>query len=131
LLYIEETPFDLVTYSTPERAQKGFAKIAAINGRGDAHKITVEELAHLKHEYEQNTMKKHDYIVSFVDLFRYNSLRLVSVLLTLLTFCISLEFYMPQLVLSTYDLDIYLNGVILGSSQVVSSYFSYLFINRF
>lgn len=44
---------------------------------------------------------------------------------------LSIAFYVPELVLKNYNFSIYINGVILGSSEIFASYFCYLYVNDF
>lgn len=49
-------------------------------------------------------------------MFRYDSLRTISIVSITLHFLISYQFNVPELIIADYALDIYSAGVILGSS---------------
>lgn len=70
-------------------------------------------------------------MITAIDLVRYKSIRCMFAVLMLLSLFLCVAFYMPELVLKNYNLSIYLNGVILGSSEIFASYFCYLYVNDF
>lgn len=52
VLYIEETPFDLIINSTPEKSLTVLEKIALANGKENEHKITLPEIENIKREFQ-------------------------------------------------------------------------------
>lgn len=50
------------------------------------------------------------------DLFKFRSLRMMTIISIILHFLISFEFNVPELVLEDYAMNIYLNGIVIGSS---------------
>lgn len=78
--------------------------------------ISKKEIAEIKEEYEENERQKHDFKISVFDLFRYDSLRNITVISLLLHFLISYSFNLPQMVVKDYAIGIYWSSIILGSS---------------
>lgn len=64
----------------------------------------------------KNEAEKHDYTFSIIDLFRYNSLRFFTILNILLHFVIWFQFSIPEIALKDYSQNMYVNGIIIGSS---------------
>lgn len=72
--------------------------------------------------------KKHTF--SVLDLFRYNSLRMMTLMLILLQCTIIFEFYAPALMLDQFKLDIFINGLVVGVSEIISYPICYYMITR-
>lgn len=66
-----------------------------------------------------------------LDLFRYDSLRTISILCILLHFFISFEFNVPELSVQDYALNIYESAIILGSSEIISSTLCIFLVDHF
>lgn len=66
-----------------------------------------------------------------MDLFRYKSLRNITIISLILHFLISLQFSAPELALKDYDLDLYLNGIIIGFSEVIAACLCYFIVDLY
>jgi len=66
-----------------------------------------------------------------MDLVRFKSLRSITIIFCCIRCLLTFEFNVPELVLDDYAMDIYINGIIIGSSEIFASVFCYFFINSF
>lgn len=67
---------------------------------------------------------------SILDLFRFNSLRGMTLILVLLQCTIIFEFYAPALMLDKFKLDIFINGLVVGVSELISYPICYVLIMK-
>ena len=63
-------------------------------------------------------------------MFKFPSLRKITVFLTILQIAINFLFYAPTLMIADFQFSIFLNGVVLGLASLVSYLFSYLTVNK-
>lgn len=54
-----------------------------------------------------------------------------TILSIILHFLISFQFNAPELALQAYSLNVYLNGMVIGSSEVVACFASFFLVNNF
>ena len=114
---VEDTPIELIAYETAEGIHTAFLRIAKWNRR-DEHGLTLEAVREIKDEYDENQKKNHSQVFSIIDLYRYKSLRANIIPLGALKFMMMFIFYAPGLLLSQFDLNIYINGVVNAASQL-------------
>ena len=81
-LFVEETPLDLVTHYHPPEVVASLQRVASINGV--LFDVTVEEIAEIRRKYEASRSEEEGASFSVLDLFRYPSLRCISITLILL-----------------------------------------------
>lgn len=129
-MFIEETPFDLAVFCSPEQNLEALERIALRNGRQDSHGLSLEEVALVSKEYLDNELNKHDYAFSVIDLFRFKSLQTISIISVVIHFFISFEFNAPEMVLNDFAMNIYFNGVIIGFSEIFASVYCYFLVNN-
>ena len=93
LWYVKETPMYLIT-KDPENALKELNKIGEIN-KNQKNCLTMEDI--------QNVMKcqetvKYNKVSSPIDVFRYKSLRLITITLGLISMSTFLLYYGPSII---------------------------------
>jgi hypothetical protein len=66
-----------------------------------------------------------------IDLFRYPSLRWLTIFLIIVQVAISFIFFAPNLMLNDFQLNIFINGAVLGTSYVLSEIFCYAVVKNF
>jgi hypothetical protein len=66
-----------------------------------------------------------------LEIFKYKSVRYLVIVLVLMQCIISFEFYAPTMMLSSFNFDIYVNGLALASSQVLANFTNVFLISRF
>jgi hypothetical protein len=76
-----------------------------------------------------NSKGKHDYLISIFDLFRYSSLRFITILSIVIHLLISFQFLAPGLALKDYSLSIYTNSTLLGFSELLASIVCYFIVD--
>ena len=67
---------------------------------------------------------------SVLDLFKFKSLRGMTLMLILLHCTIIFEFYAPALMLDKFKLDIFINGLVIGASEILSDPICYFLIMK-
>ena len=67
---------------------------------------------------------------TILDLFRYKSLRILTIILCLVDCVFYLQYLAPTLMLDQFDFDIFVNGVAVQSSQVLAGLFGLLTITK-
>ena len=67
---------------------------------------------------------------SVLDLFKFKSLRGMTLMLILLQCTIIFEFYAPALMLDKFKLDIFINGLVIGVSEILSYPICYFLIMK-
>ena len=63
-------------------------------------------------------------------MFRYPSLRYLTIFLILLQISINFLFYAPNLMLADFEFSIFINGIVIGSASAISYFFSYFAVTR-
>ena len=76
---------------------------------------------------EEQTMQS----VSIVDLFKYKSIRTKILLIIVLGLFIQFNFDGPQLLIGEFSMPVYINGFILGISQIFSCVIGYFMVDDF
>lgn len=66
---------------------------------------------------------------SILDLFRYKSLRTMTLLLAFIDISINLEYFTPSLMISQFNFSIYINGLVVQSAEFLSGVVSCFIIN--
>jgi hypothetical protein len=138
VLIVTDTPIELINNLSPEEAHGQFMKIAKINGVANSelsidHIRTIKEIELNKHGKEGKEGKEEETDskrFTFVDVFRYPSLRYLTLLLIILQITINFLFYAPTLMIADFEFDIFINNVIIGSASAGSYIFSYFAITR-
>ena len=74
------------------------------------------EIVEVRRDYDENLRNRHDYRLSVCDLFRYRSLRCLTLSCLCFRFFINFQFTGTGLMLKQYATNIYINGMILGLS---------------
>ena len=115
LKFFEETPIEQVNIYTTQESKESLLRIASINGV--ECDIRDEEIDNIREEYKENELANQQHKISALDLFRFESLRVPTLLSLGMHFCIAYQFNATELVLNDFEMDFYLNGVILGSSH--------------
>lgn len=65
-----------------------------------------------------------------VDLFKYKSTRLITLLLCILFCTICMSFYAPSLMLGEFEFDLFINGLAVGLSQLVAYMGTFFIVER-
>ena len=93
--------------------------MANLNNRTEIHQLTLEEVRLIHKEYAQKQQERNGERVSALDLCRYDSLRGPTVLIFVLHLFVYYSFSMPELALRDFSSSIFVNGVVIGCSEVV------------
>jgi MFS family permease len=108
ILLIEETPQFLLRMGV-ERAMKSLNKIGKIN-KGVSNIITKKDIESVM-EFEVQT-KQFEQLITPIDLFRFRSLRGVTINVCLLTCCLFFNYYGPVFIVDQVGLDIYSSSLV-------------------
>jgi MFS family permease len=123
VFFVRDTPICLVTRNSPTKALLAFKHIAKFNKVESLH-LTVEEIDNIKEAYSQSSNERggsqKQSRFSVVDLFRFKSLRGMTLMLILLQCTIIFEFYAPALMLDAFQLNIFINGLVVGVSEIIA-----------
>lgn len=65
-----------------------------------------------------------------MDLFRYKSIRFISIAVCLLTLFICILYYGPLILIEKLSFNLYINALVVTSSELVTYPFSYFFIQK-
>ena len=82
--------------------------------------MTEDEIIEIKSDYQKrmaSCAKSHTSKFSIVDLFRYRSLLSITLLGNLVHFIIITGFYGPALIVEQFNFNIFLNGLVIGTSE--------------
>jgi OCT family organic cation transporter-like MFS transporter 4/5 len=131
IVIIKDTPICLVMRNTPLKALRDFRYIAKMN-KIKNFKMDVEEIEEVKRNYASgdNNNSKEQKRFSILDLFKFKSLRGMTLMLILLQCTIIFEFYAPALMLDKFKLDIFINGLVIGVSEIISYPICYFLIMK-
>ncbi len=69
-------------------------------------------------------------IFTFRDLFKFKSLRMLSILLGLVGFSVDFLYYAPLILIDNFGFNFYLNGVIINLSELITYFVSYFLITK-
>ena len=75
----------------------------------------------LQSKYKSSLKQTKSRSFSMLDLFRFKSLRYMTLIFIFLDFSIDLEFFSPTFMLDQFKFSIYINGLVVQSSQIISS----------
>ena len=64
------------------------------------------------------------------DLFRFNSVRPLSISLGLIFTCIAFLYYAPVMLVNEFGFDFYLNGVLVNGCELVTYFYTYFYIEK-
>jgi MFS family permease len=131
--FVTDTPICLLTrYSLPQALQ-AFKYIARVN-KHQHFDLKEEELTSTLEAYRERlnsggtTFQRKNFTV--VDLFCYKSVRNITVGLIVLNIVLGLLFFGPVLILSEFELNIFVEGLVVGLSEFVSYPLCYYLITR-
>jgi MFS transporter, OCT family, solute carrier family 22 (organic cation transporter), member 4/5 len=133
IFFIRDTPICLVMRYPPRQALRDFRFIAKMNNK-KSFGVNVDQLTATKAAYELKCQgegtggKKRTF--SILDLFRFKSLRFMTLILILLQCTIIFEFYAPALMLDQFNLSLFINGMVVGFSELISYPLCYVMITR-
>lgn len=127
---VKDTPFCLVMRLQPEEAHEEFRQIAAMNSV--EFTVTVEEIGSLRDLYEQNHFRESDsQNFNILDLFRFPSLKGMTLLLVSIEMIISLLFFAPALMMDQFRFNIFVDGLVVGFSELLAYPLCYFLIMLF
>ena len=115
---VVDTPICLATRYTPAAALKNFRFIARMNGKLPLN-LTENDLEEVHEAYNKRLKadkRRKSRKFTIVDLFRYRSILLITVLSTILHMTQITCFYGPVLLLDQFNLSIFINGIVVGLS---------------
>ena len=69
--------------------------------------------------------------ISVLDLFRFDSLRTLTLVSLVLHYFAAFQFIAPEIAIRNYSLSIYTNGVVIGLAEVFGSILCYFIIDHF
>jgi hypothetical protein len=107
---------------------RGFEQIAKMNGLECG--LLEEEIIDAKEHYDFSIEKANMKKFTVVDLFKYKSTRWITLLLCILFCTICMSFYAPSLMLNEFDLDIFINGLAVGISQLLAYMGTFFIVER-
>jgi MFS transporter, OCT family, solute carrier family 22 (organic cation transporter), member 4/5 len=133
IFFVKDTPISLISNHTAEEAFKSLQFMARVNKKSDFD-LTVEEVREIQAEYKGSLRRAEDGSerkFSMLDLFRYKSLRNMTIVLVIMDCTLDLEYYTPTLMLDQFKLNIFLNGLIIQSSLVLACLLTTVLVHRF
>ena len=68
---------------------------------------------------------------TILDLFRYKSLRMLTIVLVVMDCTLDLEYYTPTLMLDQFKFSIFINGLVIQSSLILASLLTSFLVYRF
>jgi MFS transporter, putative metabolite:H+ symporter len=131
VVVVRDTPICLVMRNSPLKALRDFRFIASMN-RKRSFRMDVEEIEEVKarHGKGPGDSKTKEKRFSILDLFRFGSLRGMTLMLILLQCTIIFEFYAPALMLDKFKMNIFINGLVVGVSELISYPICYFLIMK-
>lgn len=131
VMIVKDTPICLVMRKTPLQALDDFRYIAKMNNRR-SFRMDVNEIEDVKIKFGKgsNTSEKKERRFSILDLFKFKSLRGMTIMLIILQCTIIFEFYAPALMLDKFKLNIFINGLVVGVSELISYPICYFLIMK-
>ena len=124
---VENTPIELIAADDYNETYNAFMRIAKWNGVTD-HGLTLEGVKEIKDEYDENQRKKHAKVFSIVDIVRFKSLRSQLFPMGANRFIIAFLFFAPALLLNQFQLNIYIDGLIIAFSKLWALLVQYILI---
>jgi len=134
LVFFKDTPISLISKNSPEKAYQNLMHIAKINGI-DNPDLTLEEVKEIQNRYKRDILRKSvtsnkSKKFTFIDLFRYKSLRIMTITLIFVDCVFVLQYLTPTLMLNQFDFNVFVSGSVIEASQILVSIFGYLAIYR-
>ena len=129
VFFIKDTPIGLVTKCSAKDAYNSLCFIAKINKKHDFN-MKEKEIENLQQTYKSSMKQSKSKNFSIVDLFQYKSLRYMTIIFIILDFSIDLEFFSPTFMLDQFKFSIYINGIVVQSSQIIASIVVCFLVNR-
>lgn len=134
-VFFKDTPMSLITKTSAEHAYKSFIHIAQFNGKDvESTGLSVDYIKEIQINYKLNYLgKKTAKVKKFtpLDLFRYPSLRGMTLILIAVDLVYTLQYFTPTLMLNQFNFNIYISGLSLGSANLLAGIGAYLAISRF
>lgn len=65
-----------------------------------------------------------------MDLFRYPSLRVITIVSMVFCFCCNILYYIPQMLIDQIGFDFYLNGIVINCSDLTTYLFTFILITQ-
>jgi hypothetical protein len=84
----------------------------------------------MKNEYKEEMTVDKSVALTFLDLFRFSSLRMITVCSMLLFFSVNILYNAPQMLIDQIGFDFYLNGIIINCSELTTFFFTYFLITQ-
>ena len=115
----------LITKHKTQKILQDFRDIARFNKKKDFN-VTSSDIEGIKAKYQKilsskfQSSKSSNKNFTFLDLFKYKSLRSITIMLTILICSITFIFLAPSLLLSEFHFDIFINGLVIQSSQILA-----------
>ena len=107
--------------------------IARVNKREDQFTYTVGDIKEYQNQYKRQFLRKSSlgsHKFSILDLFRYKSLRGLTLMLIFVDIVFTLEYFTPVLLLGQFNFGIFINGAAIQSAQVFAAIFGYFTIYK-
>jgi hypothetical protein len=73
---------------------------------------------------------EHKRVFSFLDLFRFPSLRTTTICVSLVFLACNFLYLAPNMILDQFGFDFYLNGIVVNTSELITYVFSYYLITQ-
>ena len=129
-IIVRDTPICLVMRNSALKALEDFRYIAEINNELN-FSMSEEDIIKIKSLYlggENASKKKRRF--NIIDLFRFKSLRSITCILIPLQCTIIFSFYSPALMLAKFKLNIFVNGLVVSISEIISYPITYNMIMK-
>lgn len=133
IFLVRDTPICLISSHSPEAALKALQFMASFNGKTDFD-LSINEVKDIQRNYKGGLDKMKGKVsrrFSILDLFRYRSLCMLTVFLVVMDCTLDLQYYTPTLMLSQFKFSIFINGLVIQSSQILASLLTVFVIHRF
>lgn len=131
VFFVKDTPICMITKASAAKAHQDLHFIAKVNGKGDTFDLTIQELEEIQITYTQITSNQRSKTFSILDVFRCKSLRWLMITLMFLDCAVALQYYTPTFMLDQFKLNIFINGLVVESSQLMASIGSCFMVYRF
>jgi hypothetical protein len=87
----------------------------------------AQEMEQTRQEEETESESKR---FTFIDMFRYPSVRWLTLMLTVVQLSINFLYYAPAMMLADFDFNIFINGAVLGAANISGRIFASLVIKK-
>ena len=112
IFFFKDKPICLLSKKNKRYAWKSLAFIAKINGK--IFELNVEDVGQYQQIYKKKYLRndgKKGSKFSIYDLWRYKSLRNMTIMLIFVDIVFTLQYYTPTLMLDQFNFGIFLNGI--------------------